>query len=47
VRGDNTPAADAPARPATRENPFMTIPGELVVFYPSPRATPNATDTPP
>lgn len=29
------------------ENPFMTTPGELVVFYSSPRATPNATDTPP
>ncbi|GGY92282.1 hypothetical protein GCM10010385_47920 [Streptomyces geysiriensis] len=29
------------------ENPFMTTPGELVVFYPSPRATPTATDTPP
>ncbi|GAA2603762.1 hypothetical protein GCM10010424_63740 [Streptomyces lienomycini] len=43
VRGTTPPRPTA----TTRENPFMTTPDELVVFYPSPRATPTATDTPP
>jgi hypothetical protein len=34
-------------RPPVNIKPFMTTAEELVVFYPSPRATPTATDTPP
>ncbi|GHI94911.1 hypothetical protein TPA0906_23130 [Streptomyces olivaceus] len=43
VRG-TTPVGTGPP---TRQNPYLTTPGKLVVFYPSPRATPTATDTPP
>ncbi len=39
VRATHTP-------PRTRRNPFMNTPSELVVFYPSPRATPHDRHAP-
>ncbi len=40
------PVRATPA-PVTPGNPFLITSGELVVFYPSPRASSSAADTPP